>query len=210
MKTKVLIFDFSRLETEESAQELQRLLATINEDISILVNNVGVLHFGRLGDRDLKSINTMINVNVNAQTYMSLFLLPRLLQREKRSAVINLSSKAAFYTRGTMPMYCSTKRYNLALSRCMQDAYADKIDVLTVTPASVKTQMNPGNGAFTVQASEHGKAVIDHLGWHQQTWGSWWHAYQRWLEVEGPFACIYSPYANYLLDKNFRERAKLN
>ena len=63
----------------------------------MLVNNVGVLHFGRLGDRDLKSINTMINVNVNAQTYMSLFMLPRLLARDKRSAVINLSSMASFY-----------------------------------------------------------------------------------------------------------------
>ena len=63
-------------------------------------------------------------------------------------------------------MYCSTKRYNFALSKCMLDAYADKLDVLTVTPASVKTQMNPGTGAFTVQADVHGKAVIDHLGRH--------------------------------------------
>ena len=84
-----------------------------------MANNVGVLHFGRLGDRDLESINAMINVNVNAQTYMSMFVLPRLLKREKRSAVINLSSKAAFYARGNMAMYCSTKRYNFALSRCM-------------------------------------------------------------------------------------------
>ena len=68
----------------------------MKEDISILANNVGILHFGRLGDKDLDSINSMINVNVNAQTYMSMFVLPRLLKREKRSAVINLSSKCAF------------------------------------------------------------------------------------------------------------------
>lgn len=42
-----------------------------------------------------------------------------MLKREKRSAVINLSSKAAFYARGNMTMYCATKRYNLALSACM-------------------------------------------------------------------------------------------
>ena len=95
------------------------MIESVKEDVSILANNAGVLHFGRLGDRDLDSINSMINVNVNAQTYMSMFVIPKLLKRERRSAIINLSSKAAFYQRGTMPMYCATKRYNFALSRCM-------------------------------------------------------------------------------------------
>ena len=84
---------------------------------------MGVLHFGRLGDRDLESINNMINVNINAQTYMSMFMIPRFLKREKQSAIINLSSKATFYQRGNMTMYCATKRYNYQLSCCMQDAY---------------------------------------------------------------------------------------
>ena len=81
VQTKVLIFNFSSLETETSAQILKELLDSVQEDISILVNNVGVLHFGRLGDRDVQSINAMINVNINAQTFMSMFLLPRLLKR---------------------------------------------------------------------------------------------------------------------------------
>ena len=136
-------------------------------DVSILVNNVGVLPLGQLGDSSIEQLNLAINVNVNAQTYMSMFLLPMLLKREKRSAVINISSKAAFFTRGYMPMYCATKGYNLALSRCMQDAYGGKIDVLAVTPSGVTTLMNPGtNGAYKVSASHHGKAVVDHLGWH--------------------------------------------
>ena len=58
-------------------------------------------------------------------------------------------------------MYCATKRYNLSLSHCMLDAYSDKIDVLTVTPASVKSGMNPGTGVYTVEASVHAKGVID-------------------------------------------------
>ena len=91
----------------------------MKEDISILVNNVGVLPLGLFGTSSLEQINCGINVNVNAQTYMSMFLLPKLLKREKRSAVINLSSKAAYFARGFMPMYCATKRYNLALSKCM-------------------------------------------------------------------------------------------
>jgi len=138
--TRVLIYDFEKLETEESVNDLKHVLDTISDlDVSILANNAGVLHLGRLGDKKVEDLHSMINVNVNAQTYMSILMLPRLLARKKRSAVINLSSKAAFYARGIMPMYCATKRYNLALSRCMEDAYADRIDVLSVTPASVKT-----------------------------------------------------------------------
>jgi len=74
------------------------------------------------------------------------------LAREKRSAVINLSSKAAFYARGTMPMYCATKNYNLYLSGCMAEAYAGRLDVMTVTPASVVSGMNPGTSPYTINA----------------------------------------------------------
>ena len=78
VKTKVLIFDFDRLETEAAANELEQLLkSNVTElDVSILANNAGVLHIGRLGDKEIDDLRTMINVNVNAQTYMSIFMLP--------------------------------------------------------------------------------------------------------------------------------------
>ena len=53
VETKMLIFDFAKLETEEAAMELKSLLDQLDVDISILANNCGVLHFGRLGDRDI-------------------------------------------------------------------------------------------------------------------------------------------------------------
>ena len=53
VQTKVLIFEFSGLETDESASKLKDLLDSVKEDVSVLVNNVGVLHFGRLGDMDI-------------------------------------------------------------------------------------------------------------------------------------------------------------
>ena len=75
---------------------------------------------------------------------MSMFLLPKLLARESRSAIINVSSVAAFSPEGTVPIYSATKAYNLMLGECMRDQFSDKIDFLTVTPASYKTQMNSG------------------------------------------------------------------
>jgi len=91
-------------------------------------------------------------------------MLPKLLKREHRSAIVDLSSSNAFAPRATAPIYGGTKNYNYALSAANRQAYADKIDVMTVHPASVKTNMNLGYLLFTVQPVQHGKAVIDQLG----------------------------------------------
>ena len=71
VQTKTLIFDFGKLDSEEAAQELKNLLESLKEDISILVNNVGALLYGRLSVQDESKISSMMNVNVNAMTYMS-------------------------------------------------------------------------------------------------------------------------------------------
>ena len=106
-----------------------------------------------------------------------------------------------------MPMYCATKKYNLALSKAMQDSYSDKIDVMTVTPASVITQMNPGHLIpFSIQAPDHAKTVIDHLGWHKQTWGSALHYFQFWLDNSSPISPIMRPMAERKLHNRIQSR----
>lgn len=70
---------------------------------------------------------------------MSMFLLPKLLGRESRSAMINISSVAAYSPGGSVPVYCATKSYNWVLSECMREAYKDQLDVLTVTPNSTRS-----------------------------------------------------------------------
>ena len=96
---------------------------------------------------------------------MSMFLLPRLLARESRGAIINVSSVAALSPGGMVPVYSATKAYNLSLSECMRDAYGDKLDVLTVTPANTATQMNSGRYLFSVSAESHARQTINQLGW---------------------------------------------
>lgn len=80
VKTCVLIFDFSKLETQEDVDRLNKQLDSVKElDISILVNNLGALIYGDLMRLDIASVNSHININVNAITYMTMALLPRLL-----------------------------------------------------------------------------------------------------------------------------------
>ena len=46
IKTKCIAFDFSTLETEDSVKVLTDLVEGITEDVSVLVNNVGVSLYG--------------------------------------------------------------------------------------------------------------------------------------------------------------------
>ena len=107
---------------------------------------------------------------------MSMFLLPKLLGRESRSAMINVSSICHYEHSGSLPVYCATKSYNYVLSECMRDAYSEKLDVLTVTPAQTKTQMNSGRYLFSIEANRHARAAVNQLGWAAVTYGSVVHA----------------------------------
>lgn len=162
VNTMVIVYDFSRLATLASVEELKKLLMKrMPSDVSILVNNVGCSKVGRLDKQTVWDIMRQINVNINSQTYMTHIMLPMLLERPQKSAIINVASVAAETLSGFVPIYSATKSYNLALGLSLHDSYKDKIDVLTVTPHGVKSQIYPGHQAFTISAATHGKAVID-------------------------------------------------
>ena len=70
---------------------------------------------------------------------MTKFILPRLLERETKSAIIDVSSVGHYNPRGSLASYCATKSYNFMFSQNLAISYPEKIDVLTVTPGGTKT-----------------------------------------------------------------------
>lgn len=136
VETRSILYDFSKLASQESAQALKDLLEAELKgvDVSILVNNVGCAKYGSLDTHTVWDSMRQINVNINSQTYMSMFMLPRLIARESRSAMINVSSIVYYSPGGMVPVYSATKSYNYALSESIRDAHSDKLDVLTVCP----------------------------------------------------------------------------
>ena len=86
---------------------------------------------------------------------MTRFVVPLMLKRNSRSAIIDISSVCAYGGSTTLPIYAATKGFNLLLSQSVALAHSDKIDVLTVTPNSTKSNMNPGRYLFSVEAKPH-------------------------------------------------------
>jgi len=63
-------------------------------DVSILVNNVGVDvldHYHKLSEDELMRL---ININCGACSILSHIFIPKLLKRNKRSAIVNVASLA--------------------------------------------------------------------------------------------------------------------
>ena len=72
---------------------------------------------------------------------------------------MSLNSKPNF--RYKFALYTATKSYNHILSSSIEEWYGDKIDVMTVVPRQVETNMNPVGYMFTVSPETHAKAVVD-------------------------------------------------
>lgn len=70
-------------------------------------------------------------------TIMSHLMIPIMLKREKRSAIINLSSVAAENPIPFISTYSASKAYNDFFSQSIQMEYAHKIDILSLRPMYV-------------------------------------------------------------------------
>lgn len=78
-------------------------------DIGIVINNVGVIGGGKYLLIEPKTIKRTLTVNFLPAYQINKKLVPKLRQREKRSAIINMSSATGFYISQNVGAYSSIK-----------------------------------------------------------------------------------------------------
>lgn len=66
-------------------------------------------------------------------------LLPNMLKRSKKGAIISLSSSSVMFRLKYSSNYCSTKLFSDTLSLALEHEYGDKIDFLSLRPGLVTT-----------------------------------------------------------------------
>lgn len=71
---------------------------------------------------------------------LSRFIIPKMLSRKSRSAIITVSSFAAIFERPYEAAYAATKVFNDWLSRGIGGEY-DNIDIISVKPGLVSTKL---------------------------------------------------------------------
>lgn len=73
---------------------------------------------------------------------MSHMLIPKMLLRNKRNAIVNISSFSAEHPIPYIATYSATKAYSNFFSQSIEMEYEHKIDVLSVRPLYVESNMS--------------------------------------------------------------------
>ena len=151
-------------------------------DVSILVNNVGISNIGVFHEIPSKRIANELIINIFPMTFLTHYLIPQFLKRERRSAVINLSSVAGENPIPFISTYSATKAYNDFFSQSIQMEYAHKIDILSVRPMYVATGLSKMEKSCTVaSAKECVQATLKYLGIDYETNGFYMHRFMSYM-----------------------------
>ena len=89
------------------------------DNCSILINNVGISNIGYVHEIADQRLLDEININCVPMVMMTNHIIPHMLKREKRSAIINISSFAAEHPVPYVSTYSATKAFNDFFSRAI-------------------------------------------------------------------------------------------
>ena len=119
-----------------------------------------------------------------------------MLKRDKKSAVLNLSSVVATQPFGSTPLYSSTKAFNDYLSRGTAHEYIDKIDIMSVRPGFVSTPLNFYRevGGDTITTEDCVTGTLQKLGYDRWTNGNWRHGIINYLVYMIPDTILQPPF----------------
>jgi uncharacterized oxidoreductase len=148
---------------EESERiELYDWAASLFPHLNVLVNNAGIQRRVRLDEReDWAATRQEIAVNLEAPIHLSRLFIP-LLQRQKRSAIVNVTSGLSFVPLANVPVYSATKAALHSFTLSLRHQLADtQIEVIEIIPPAVDTDLGGvGLHTFGVNADEFADAIF--------------------------------------------------
>ncbi len=132
----------------DGVQQFGRKMAAEFPALNVLINNAGIQQPEGLRRQfgGLAAMEGMVTTNLLGPLRVTAALLP-LLERQPRSAVMNVTSGLAFVPGSGVPTYSATKAamhsYTLSLRHQLRGS---SIDVIELIPPYVQTNLGPGHG----------------------------------------------------------------
>lgn len=122
--------------------DLIEILASIQSQEHLLINNAGISNANFLQQQNETSIKQMLDINLLSPILLSQALLPW-LQKAKKAKIINIGSTFGAIGYPGFSTYCASKfglrGFSQALSRELKDT---TIDVQYLAPRAMKTAIN--------------------------------------------------------------------
>ncbi|CDW81330.1 short chain dehydrogenase reductase family protein [Stylonychia lemnae] len=201
---KSLPIDFAHSQPEDIRKFFDQATEG-NQNLRILVNNVGIIKRNRFLETDPQILNDMILINVFAQVYMTKYFQSYIkkqtdalntrirIQRNQRYAMIHLSSILSEFKMTKQCLYSSTKRFNAVFSNLTgfwssrgSKFYTERgaqclsqVDNIFVMPGRTSTAMNNfQKGKYISLPNETAEGSLRDLGFRRYTYGSILHSQQ--------------------------------
>jgi len=113
---KTILYDLNGPYTVDKIKEIEHLFEDL-EDVSILINNAGVLSLNKVENLNIEQTLRNIYVNTFPIPIITKILLPKMLARKHKGAVITVSSVAGFELgKPGLSIYSATKGFALRFS----------------------------------------------------------------------------------------------
>ncbi len=127
-------------------------------DISILVNNAGIQHYGTVLTTTLEEWDHVMNVNLKSAFVCARSVLPSMLQKGK-GIVVNVASVQSLHSQQNVAPYTTSKTAMLGLTRSIAVDFAPEIRSVAVCPGTVDTPMVQ----WTAEQSGDAAALYDEV-----------------------------------------------
>ncbi|KAK7247357.1 hypothetical protein RIF29_42238 [Crotalaria pallida] len=168
-----------------------RQIAEVTQDLDlgIVINNVGITYPGAMFFHEVEEKVWMdiIKVNIEGTSKVTRAVLPRMLQRKRRGAIVNIGSGAAVVvpSHPLYTIYAATKAYVDQLSRSLYVEYRQYgIHVQCQVPLYVATKMvskvaSIKRDSFFIPTPDvYARAAIREIGYEQRCTPYWAHSIQ--------------------------------
>lgn len=132
-----------------SVEEFGKTIEAEFPALNMLVNNAGIQTPEDLrgGAQNLKAMEQMVSTNLISPIRLTSTLLP-ILERQERSAILNVTSGLGFLPLAGVPTYCATKAAMHSYTQTLRyQLRSTSVRVLELIPPYVQTDLGPNHGA---------------------------------------------------------------
>lgn len=163
VEVKAVAIDFNLADNSSLWERVKHEVEGL--DIAILVNNIGAYDWCPLEAQLDSKIEQLLNINVFTPTMMTRAIIPGMICRKKRSAVIFVGSFSGEALLPYTAVNGASKKYVHYLAQCLASEYFDKpIDFLGVVAGFIQTpgleDFSSGKPILVSKASDIAKGVL--------------------------------------------------
>jgi len=139
--TKHLVYPMDLLKTEEIPQKVKNLLQQV-PTIDSLVNNAGISQRSLVKETSIDVDRKIMELDHFSKVILTKSLLPHFLEK-KNGQIVTISSIAGKIGTPMRSAYCAAKHAIIGFMDSLRaEVHQDNINVLVVTPGSIKTNIS--------------------------------------------------------------------